>query len=171
MTRPFGGNNVRKILALSLLLASTQALAVQYQIQQLPSLSVGGYAAAYGLNENGMVVGQALNTSTGQLEAVIWNNGSVSSLGFQGIARDVNNSGTVVGETGLALSVQIATGRAFKWDSTNGYVDLGDLGGRMQVLTASTKTVSLPDFPCSPTCQPAINLFRPPKASATKTAA
>ncbi len=129
VTSPRGETFVRKLLALGLVLASTQSLALQYQIQQLPALSVGGFATADGLNDNGMVVGQALNASSGQLEAVVWNNGSISSLGFQGKARDVNNSGTVVGETGLALSVQIATGRAFKWDATNGYVDLGDLGG------------------------------------------
>ncbi len=119
---------MRKLLALGLVLFSTQTLALQYQIQQLPSLSVGGYAGAYGLNETGMVVGQAFNAATGKNEAVVWNGGSVSTLGVQGIARAVNDSGTVVGETGIAI-VQIANGRAFKWDATNGYVDLGDLGG------------------------------------------
>jgi len=86
---------VKKFVALSLLLLSTAANAIQYNVAVLGGL--GGDAGAYGMNGSGQVVGKSYNSITEQNAAVIWNNGIVTSLGFQGIARAVNNSGTVVG--------------------------------------------------------------------------
>jgi probable HAF family extracellular repeat protein len=124
----FGGNNLKRLIALSLLLACTTANAVTYNVAQLSALSSGQDATAYGMNDNGMVVGNAYNSSTGQIEAVVWNGGVVQSLGFQGIARAVNNSGTVVGEQGVnGTQNRTGDGRAYMWDSTNGYQDIGSL--------------------------------------------
>lgn len=116
---------LRVAMAVSALSVTISAEA-QYNIQALGSLSGQG-SLAYGLNSNGMVVGQSFNAVTGVNEAVVWNNGAIQSLGFQGLARDVNNSGTVVGETASA-SLFGPNGRAFSW-SSGIYNDLGDLGG------------------------------------------
>ena len=119
---------MKKFIALAVLLASGTANAVQYNMTVLADL--GGNTGAYGMNESGQVVGNAYNSSTGVTEAAVWNNGVIVSLGFEGIARDVNNSGTVVGENGTsAVNNNTGNGRAYMWDSTNGYADLGDLNG------------------------------------------
>jgi hypothetical protein len=120
---------VKNLVALSLLVLSTAANAVQYDVSVLSGL--GGAGGAYGMNDNGQVVGKSYNSTTAQTEAVIWNNGIVTSLGIQGNARAVNNSGTVVGENGVKAATNNTTGdgRAYKWDSVNGYKDLGDLNG------------------------------------------
>lgn len=119
---------MKKLIALALILASTAANAVQYNVAVLSNL--GGESGAYGMNDSGQVVGNAYNDSSNLVEAVIWDNGVVVSLGFQGIARAVNNSGTVVGENGVnSTNNNTGDGRAYKWDSTNGYEDLGDLNG------------------------------------------
>ena len=121
---------MRKALIIAFILVSVSAQAQQYQIQQLPKLTeTSGFfgTQAFGLNDNGQVVGRSYNANTGLNEAVIWNNGVLTGLGFEGLGRAVNNAGTVVGETGWGL-LQIPQGNAFKWDSTNGYVDLGNLG-------------------------------------------
>jgi len=106
------------------------ASADTYSIQLLETLETGAGAAnlAYGLNENGTVVGQSYNSVSGANEAVKWNsNGTIQSLGFAGLARAVNNNGTIVGETGGAV-LQTPNGNAFSWQggvTTN----LGTLGG------------------------------------------
>lgn len=118
---------MKKILLLIALSFSVVAHATNYEVQLLQSLSEGGNSLAYGLNDNGMVVGQSFNNVTGMNEAVVWHNGIVFSIGTQGLARAVNNSGVVVGETGGA-SIFNPNGRAFMWDSGN-YTEIGDLGG------------------------------------------
>lgn len=116
------------LLLLSCFMGVTHADSVPtYELTQLGSLSEA-YSVAYGLNENGMIVGQSLNAATGKIEAVVWSGVGIQSLGFEGLARAVNNNGTVVGETGLAVSVQLPNGRAFMWNA-GVYTDLGDLGG------------------------------------------
>lgn len=118
---------MKKFLAAGLLLCAGVANAAGYDVQVLQSLSSGGDSLAYGLNDNGTVVGQSFNSTTGVKEAVVWQNGIVTSLGTEGIARAVNNSGTIVGETGNA-NLGNPNGRAFKVE--NGvYSQIGDLGG------------------------------------------
>jgi uncharacterized membrane protein len=119
---------VKNLVTLSMLLWAATANAVSYNIAVLNSF--GGDSSAYGMNDNGQVVGNAYNSGTGQTEAVIWDTGVVTSLGFEGIARAINNSGTVVGENGAkAVNNTTGDGRAYRWDGTNGYLDLGDLNG------------------------------------------
>jgi len=119
---------LKQLIALSLILISTTANAVtyNYNIQVLDSL--GGDSVAYGLNDNGDVVGQSIDTSISKKQSVIWSGGVVTSLGVNGVARDINNSGTVVGETGTANTAN-PTGYAYSWTSTGGITNLGTLGG------------------------------------------
>ncbi|MBT8422774.1 MAG: hypothetical protein HKN56_09410 [Gammaproteobacteria bacterium] len=117
---------MKKILAAGLLVASLSAHAVDYEVQLLQSLSAGGDSLAYGLNDNGTVVGQSFNSTTGQNEAAVWTNGVVASLGVKGLARAVNNSGTVVGETGDAF-LGFPNGYAFSWSGSGPVTDLGTI--------------------------------------------
>jgi probable HAF family extracellular repeat protein len=119
---------LRKILALGLLVLSSTANAVTYNITQLQSLSGEGTSLAYALNENGTVVGKSYNSVSGVQEAVVWNNGIVQSLGVEGLARGVNNNGQVVGQTG-SISLGFPNGQAFVWSASDGYSELGTLGG------------------------------------------
>lgn len=117
---------MKKLIALSLLLVSAASNALTYKIQQLDTL--GGDSLAYAVNDFGQVVGQSYNTTTGQMESAIWSSGAVQSLGVTGIARSINNSGTVVGETGSA-SLTFPDGQAYSWSSGGGINYLGTLGG------------------------------------------
>lgn len=121
---------MQKILLASLLFISTAANAITYNITQLPPLSSGGGSTAYGVNSSGQVVGNSYNNATGLYEAVVWNNGVAVSLGVEGMARAINDSGTVVGETGsdAASSTGVGNGIAFMY-SGGVYTSLGTLGG------------------------------------------
>ena len=119
---------MKQLIALSLLFIGSTANAVTYNIAALESLSSGGDSKAFALNDNGTVVGQSYNSTSGQLESVIWSGGIVQSLGVSGIARGINNSGVVVGETGSA-SLAIPDGYAYSWTSGGGISNLGTLGG------------------------------------------
>jgi probable HAF family extracellular repeat protein len=118
--------SVKKLIALSLFLFGATANAVTYNISVLGTL--GGDSTAYAMNDNGQVVGQSYNTTTGKMEATIWTAGVAQSLGVEGLARGINNGGTVVGETGSA-SLIFPDGYAFSWTSSGGINNLGTLGG------------------------------------------
>lgn len=119
---------MKRIIALGLLLFSVSANAINYTVTVLPSLSPTGPTRANGINDNGMIVGESYNTTSGQLEAVYWDGGAITTLGVRGTARAVNNSGMMVGETGGLNAFD--QGRAYSYD-TSGlvYTDLGTLGG------------------------------------------
>jgi len=119
---------LKKLLSIALLMASATASATSYDLQVLNSLSGTGDSHAYALNDSGQVVGQSYNSATGAQESVIWNNGTATALGVDGIARGINNSGTVVGETGAAKLTQ-ADGYAYSWTAADGISYLGTLGG------------------------------------------
>jgi len=122
---------MQKFILASLLFISTAANAVSYTITQLPPLSSTGASTAYGMNSSGQVVGNSYNSATGLYEAVVWNNGAIVSLGVEGMARSINDSGAVVGETGSYAAINNFTqtnGVAFMY--TGGvYTSLGTLGG------------------------------------------
>ncbi|HJP05147.1 MAG: hypothetical protein CL799_12925 [Chromatiales bacterium] len=117
---------MQKLLGITLFLVSAALNAATYNLTQLQSLSAGGDSLAYGLNDNGTVVGQSYNSTTAQLEAVVWSSGTVVSIGVKGLARAVNNSGVVIGETGTATL--LSDGEAFMWQA-GAYTNLGTLGG------------------------------------------
>jgi probable HAF family extracellular repeat protein len=145
-------NTLKRLILLSLLLASASANAVQYNLFALDSLSATGDSSAYGLNESGQVVGSSYNSATDLTEAVIWNNGVVQSFGIEGVARAINNSGTAVGETGefAASNNLYGYGSAYSWNGgtvttlstlggTNaGAFDINDAGD----IVGSSKTTS-----------------------------
>jgi probable HAF family extracellular repeat protein len=119
---------MKQLIALGMLFIGSAANAVTYNITALDTLSGSGDSKAYALNDNGMIVGQSYNATETRMESVAWNNGVIVSLGVTGLARGVNNSGVVVGETGSA-SLAFPNGYAYSWTSGGGVDDLGTLGG------------------------------------------
>jgi len=86
---------------------------------------------AYAINEAGDVVGDSFmpNDPSGLHRAVLWRPGQrirdLGTLGGQGaVARDINESGQVVGE---ALT-EFGPHRAFLWTEAHGMQDLGSVG-------------------------------------------
>jgi probable HAF family extracellular repeat protein len=61
-----------------------------------PSGVLGNATAAYGINDQGVVVGY---TGSGETYATLWSGGSVLTFG-QGVAQSINNSGAVTGYLG-----------------------------------------------------------------------
>ncbi len=133
---------MKKLFATALCLVSLTAGATTYQIELLPPISAGGDSLAYALNDNGMVVGWSENTTTGVREAAVWSGGTVTSLGVAGIARGVNNAGTVVGETG-DFRLGTPNGQAFTWSGSGpvGYIsDLGLYSGAYDINESGVVT-------------------------------
>ena len=120
---------MKSLLVLSLFFLSTTASAVTYNLQVLQSLSGTGDSTALALNDNGTVVGNSYNSETAQLESVYWSGGSVTSLGVTGTARGINNSDTIVGETGNLGTAFPVDSQAYSYTATGGVAYLGTLGG------------------------------------------
>jgi probable HAF family extracellular repeat protein len=107
----------------------------EHEIQELPPFSGDSVAGALAINDRGQVVGTSgscapISPAIGA-HAVLWQTGSaVTYLGSLGgtlsnVAYDINNSGQVVGVSGLPGD---ATAHAFLWE--NGAMsDLGTLPG------------------------------------------
>lgn len=131
---------LNKIVALGILgagLVQTAHALPTYTLTNLGTLG-GNYSAAYGINEAGQIVGTSCITSgcnslapDSKYRATLWNGGSITNLGFTGVARAINNNGEVVGETGTGFArPQYPNGRAFYWNNSYAsgtYRDLGTL--------------------------------------------
>jgi probable HAF family extracellular repeat protein len=125
----------------------------------LPTLPGGNNANAFGLNNRGQVVGFAENGTrdstclTGgtpfqviQFEAVIWEpNGEVRELpplkgDTVGFAFGINDSGQVVGSSGLCSNTAIPTSpnapHAVLWEKDGSAIDLGNLGGTGNIASS-----------------------------------
>lgn len=121
-TRPASG-----LLLTAFALYSASALAVPYTITDLGTLG-GALSSAFGINDNGQVVGAASLVS-GYSHPFLYSGGTMSDLGTldggtNGVAFSINNSGQVVG------SAYTADGdnRAFLY-SNGSMNNLGTLGG------------------------------------------
>jgi len=95
-----------------------------------------GPGTAYGINDDGEVVGQE-GSPAGPGRATVWKNGSSTDLGTfadgnagGGIALGVNSSGVVVGgATAHGVGVNSGIQHAFVYYPGVGKVDIGTLGG------------------------------------------
>ena len=89
----------------------------------------GHWSEAYGVSDNGVVVGYAIN-GAGQRRAFRWQNGVMQDLGTlggnQSWAYGVSADGSVV--VGWADNAA-GQRRAFRWTASGGMRDLGTLGG------------------------------------------
>ena len=94
-------------LALTLTVVSQAPIAPQqlYTLSDLPLLFQGAGAdgAAYGINNNGQIVGDSVTPSGIAFHAVLWNEGKVTDLGTLGgkdsHAFGINDLGQIVGES------------------------------------------------------------------------
>lgn len=116
------------------------ALAQHYVITDLGTLGTGDISEAYGLNEQGDVVGYSLyQTGNYDVHAFVWRNGVMTDLGTlmtggESTAYDINNQGEIVG-TADVVSGFGSVEHAFRW--RNGVMsDLGTLGGNFSKALA-----------------------------------
>ncbi|HEY9709377.1 MAG TPA: hypothetical protein V6D48_14330 [Oculatellaceae cyanobacterium] len=93
-------------VGLSLLTAATATVFFYYSITNLGILDAGNNglsyftnSAAYGLNDQGLVIGQS-GTNTGASFPFVWSNGTMTLLGLSknSSANSINNTGQVVGQ-------------------------------------------------------------------------
>lgn len=97
-------------------------------LTDLGTLPGGSTSYGYGINNNGQVVGMAVN-SAGQFRAALWSNGAIVDLGTlpghtASSARAINDAGQIVGES--TTGYPNYSSRAFLWE--NGVMtDLGDV--------------------------------------------
>ena len=112
----------------SLALAAGTALAVDPMgAEMIPALPGGNGTVGYGVNDNGMVVGQADQGDS--IVAFVYFMGVTEALpllagGSEGLAQSVNNSGVVVGTCRDAGGVS----RAVKWTKAGDVWSIIDLG-------------------------------------------
>ena len=92
--------------------------------------TVGNFGGAYDINNVGTVAGYAYYFPGWQNDAVIWEGGSIVSLGIKaGIgsqAYSINDLGEVVGVAEEFLSSGSIKHHAFYWDQTHAGFDLND---------------------------------------------
>jgi len=130
-SQALGINDVETVVGVDYGLPAERAKAFRWTrangMQHLPSLSGTNDAVAWGINNQGQIVGHAA-TGKQTVHAVIWQDGIITDLGaFPGdpgaIAYYINADGQTVGQS----IRQDGTDRAFLWRS-GVYTDLGSLG-------------------------------------------
>ena len=92
-----------------------------------PDLTSNVGATAMAINSSNQVTGYYVPNGSSNTQGFLWTQaGGLQSLGSAGtLAYDVNDSGTVVGQTPAANGNR----HAFSWTQTGGIKDLGTLGG------------------------------------------
>lgn len=108
--------------------AGSAMAADSYTATTIPPVAGGTGTNASGVNDAGMVVGQA-DTAGGALVAFVYENGVSTALpllpGFaSALASSVNNSGVIVG----SCTPETGPSRAVKWEKVAGEWTVNDLG-------------------------------------------
>jgi len=116
-------------------LAAGSVLAVEpMNAEMVPPITGGISTTAYGVNDNGMVVGQGDN-AVGTFVAFVYSMGVTEELpmlpeGSRAQAQGVNNNGVIVGfcEIPNPLNTDFSISRAVKWTKVDGVWTITDLG-------------------------------------------
>ncbi len=129
-----------RLLALAIAtlpMAAQAAPGFKYHITDLGTLG-GSDSSAYGLNNQGQIVGQS-QTATGHYKAFVWQQGQMSQLSTladdYSLANDINDSGTIVGYRTFSIDGGYAY-RAVKW-SGDSVTDLGTLNAEATAINDS----------------------------------
>jgi probable HAF family extracellular repeat protein len=132
----------RCALVLTLAMVFSAALAgrpqPQYSIVDLGVLPGGGFSEALNVNDRGQIVGWG-GTATGEMHAILWENGQPIDLGTLGGAMSrawgINNRGQIVGES------ETATGdfHAFLWEDGQ-LIDLAEAGPFNRAFSINHRT-------------------------------
>lgn len=92
----------------------------------------GDHSHAFGINDQGVIIGDALASSDGKPHAVIWQNGNVNDLGTlggsKGQAYAINNTGQIAGNADNASGA--THGVLYKLNAVGSVSERNDLGAR-----------------------------------------
>jgi probable HAF family extracellular repeat protein len=102
-----------------------------------PDLTSNGGATAVAINSSNQVTGYYVPNGSSNTLGFLWTQaGGLQSLGSAGtLAYDVNDSGTVVGQSPAANGDR----HAFSWTQAGGIKDLGTLGGQSSALGINSR--------------------------------
>ncbi len=115
-----------------------------------------GMGAAYGINDNGQVVGDSQDSS-GSYYAFLWENGVTQDIVPGGVALGINSIGQVVGGARNAVSGQ---SMAFLWQN-NSVTALGLLpGGYYSWATGINDSAQVVGYACDANWQPKAFLYQ-----------